>query len=129
MDAGLDPAELAGADAERMAAANRARQARCDALRLELREMWLMTALALLERVDEPHIDFKGRDAVEVEYPTAPAGAARDLVIAAATALDKYRLEVGEATERREDVPIEALRAELARRRDELAARREQRSA
>ena len=100
--AGLDTSSIAGRTAEQTIAANIAREARCAELRTELREMLLSTAVDLLERIDQPHKEFKGVDAHEVEFDRAPAGAARDYATSAAILLDKYRLEVGEVTSRQE---------------------------
>jgi hypothetical protein len=56
----------------------------------------------VLKRMDEPHVDFKGKDADRVVYPVAPAAAVQNYATSAAIMLDKYRLEVGEATARTE---------------------------
>lgn len=98
--AGLDVAAIAGDTATKTLAATAARSARCDALRSELKERLLETAATLLDRVDHPHTEFKGNAAKEVHYDVAPADACRNYVTAAAICIDKYRLEVGEATDR-----------------------------
>ena len=87
--------------AEALAAleASRARQTR---LREEVRELLLVKAKDALERMDQPHIEFKGKDATQVTYPKAPASAFQSYATSAAILLDKYRLEVGEATSRAE---------------------------
>lgn len=77
-----------------------ASKARQQVLRTTLRELLLLKACDALARMDEPHIDFKGKDAFQVTYPKAPAGAFKQYADAAATLLDKYRLEMGEDTSR-----------------------------
>jgi transposase-like protein len=71
-------------------------------LRVQLRTMLLEKAVDLLERMDAPHVEFKGKDADQVEYPIAPAGAVQNYATSAAILIDKYRLEVGDPTERTE---------------------------
>jgi transposase-like protein len=95
--------------------------------RERLRSELLERALDILERMDEPHVEFKGKDADEVTYPIAPAAAVQNYATSAAILIDKYRLEMGEATGRQEswtndfadhearDV-ANSIREELARR-------------
>lgn len=85
---------------ERTANATEQRLANQHAKRVELQTLLLDKALDMLKRMDAPCIDFKGRDAVEVQYPTAPSGACQQYATAAAICLDKFRLEVGEVTDR-----------------------------
>lgn len=99
-DAGLNVTEIAGAAAVQTMAATEQRRARCEALRVELREQLLETAGTLLDRVDHAYVDFRGKEADEVVFPTPPANACRDYVVAAAVLIDKYRLEAGESTDR-----------------------------
>ena len=89
--------------------------------RLELRERLLQVAHEMLDRLDDPHVDFKGSGPTEVTYPRPDAGSAFNYIKASATALDKYRLESGEATERSEtwtltevDRAIRQLESQLA---------------
>ena len=116
-NAGLDPATIAGATAERTAAATAAKRARCDELRADLQEEFLLVAAEALERTRHPYIEFVGVKGEQVEYPLPPAGATFQLVKTAATALDKFRLEAGEATDRTEVVGVSAdeAREQLAR--------------
>lgn len=108
---------------------------RAHRLRQDLRSKLLEKAVDLLDRMDAPHVEFKGKDARAVTYPIAPAGAVQNYATSAAILIDKYRLEVGEATDRTETVSItdglddherdalnDAIRGELARRADERAA-------
>lgn len=76
--------------------------ARADQLRAELRLSLLEKAVDLLERMDAPHVEFKGKDSTEVTYPIAPAGAVQNYATSVGILIDKYRLESGEATERTE---------------------------
>lgn len=75
-------------------------------LRERLRTMLLEKAVDLIERMDAPHVEFKGKDADQVEYPIAPASAVQNYATSAAILIDKYRLEVGEATGRTETVSV-----------------------
>lgn len=104
--------------------ANAWHQAKLEERRVELRGEMLRKAADLLQRMDEAHIDFKGKEAVEVEYPIAPAAAVRDYANAFGILIDKFRLEMGEVTNRTEALSItdgldpdtkRALRERLAR--------------
>jgi hypothetical protein len=65
-------------------------------------------AVDLLDRMDAPLIDFVGKDGKAVEHPIAPAGAVRDYAVSVGILIDKYRLEVGEATTRSESRDLTA---------------------
>ena len=54
----------------------------------------------LFDRMDQPHIDFKGKDADQVTYPTAGSSDIKNYVTSIAILIDKFRLEKGEATAR-----------------------------
>lgn len=110
-DAGLDPRTLNQEATARTEAARGARLARCETLRLELREQFLTEAAAALDRLNQPYVEFVGKE--QVEYPLPPAAATWHLMKTAATALDKYRLEVGEATERTELIGAEPAEAKV----------------
>lgn len=71
-------------------------------LRTTLRRRLLGIAHSVLDRIDEPHIDFKTTKdgVVQVEYPSARSGDVKNYVTSAAILLDKYRLEMGESTDR-----------------------------
>ncbi len=56
----------------------------------------------LLGRMNLPHIDFKGKDARQVTYPTATSGDVKNYAVSVAVLIDKYRLEMGESTSRAE---------------------------
>lgn len=89
--------------------------------REELRTLLIEKAVDMLGRMDEAHIDFKGKDAKTVTFPKAPSGACQQYATAAAILLDKFRLEMGEATGRVErSEPVRAAEEVL----DELEQRR-----
>ena len=85
-------------------AATIAAAAKADQLRAELRMRLLEQSLDLLERMDAPHTEFKNsaKEIREVVYPIAPAGAVQNYATSVGILIDKYRLEVGEATSRSE---------------------------
>lgn len=125
-DAGLDVAAISIAHVEQTAAATEARIARCDAKRAEIRERILDAAGTMLDRIDLPHKEFRGNLATEVNYDTAPADACRSYATAFGILLDKYRLEVGEATlvhaVAGDPSEVESMRDELSKRRLERAS-------
>lgn len=99
-------------------------QANAAKLRAELRLRLLEKAADLLDRMDAEHIDFKGKDAGEVVYPIAPAGAVQNYATSVGILIEKFRLEMGEVTDRTEALSItdgldpdtkRALRERLAR--------------
>ena len=85
-------------------AATDASAARAELLRLELRMSLLEKALDMLDRMDGEHVEFKNsaKEIREVVYPIAPAGAVQNYATSAGILIDKYRLEMGEATGRTE---------------------------
>ena len=87
-------------------AATEALIAKADSMRVELRVRMLAKALDLVDRMDAPHVEFKGKDANQVSYPVAPAGAVQNYATSIGILIDKYRLEVGEATGRYESRDI-----------------------
>lgn len=98
-------------------------QARAERKRLELRELLLDRALELLHRMDDEHIDYRGKDAELVVFPRPSAADCQRYMTAAAVAIDKYRLEVGESTSRAEVVSDSALDREIEQLMDRMAAR------
>ena len=78
-----------------------------NAIRLRARRRMLTRIDNLFDRMDEPHIDFKGNPLTQVTYPTASSGDIKNLVTSVAILIDKYRLEMGEATGRTETVTLE----------------------
>lgn len=118
-------------DTSKTMAAVAQHEARQHELREQLRTMLLEKAIDLLERMDAPHIEFKGKDADQVTYPIAPAAAVQNYATSAAIMIDKYRLEAGEATSRNESRDLTHDDHEAAILRDvlqrELARRAEQR--
>ncbi len=91
------------------------------AKRASLQCLLLDRALDALERMDQEHKDFRGKDATEVSWDKAPSGAMKDYAMTAAILIDKLRLEEGSATARTEHVDPQQRAAEVL---DQLAARR-----
>lgn len=104
---------------EQTANAMAARQAK----REEFRGLLLDKAVDMLHRMDEPHIDFRGKDAHRVEFPRPAPEGCKAYATAAAILIDKLRLELGEATARHEFGGIDPKVAAVDQV-DELAARR-----
>ena len=75
-------------------------------LRSGIRRRLLERVDDLLERFDLPHIDFRGKDANRVEWPSATSGDVRSYATAIGILIDKYRLEMGEATGRTESIDL-----------------------
>jgi hypothetical protein len=69
-------------------------------VRTKVREKLMHAALDLLERMNMPHVDFKGNGAQEVTYPLPSASSCQSYVTAVGILIDKYRLEMGETTGR-----------------------------
>lgn len=111
---------LATVATERTKAATEAAKDRREQKREQLRTLLIEKAVDLVERMDEPHIDFRGKDANQVTFPKAPAQACQHYATSAAILLDKFRLEMGEVTGRTEFTGKEAALAVA----DELAERR-----
>jgi hypothetical protein len=93
-------------DTTKTAAATAQHEARQAELRSVLRVGLLEKAVDLLERMDSPHVEFKGKDADMVEYPIAPAGAVQNYATSVGILIDKYRLEMGEVTGRTESQTV-----------------------
>ena len=85
-------------------AATETLMARAKEMRAELRVRMLAKCLDLIDRMDAPHVDFKGKDAGSVTYPVAPAAAVQNYATSIGILLDKVRLEAGEATGRVETI-------------------------
>ncbi len=89
------------------------------AKRVSLRCLLLDQALSALERMDEPHTEYVGREAVTWEK--APAHAMKNYAMTAGILIDKLRLEEGSVTARTEQVDPQQRAMEVL---DQLAARR-----
>ena len=122
-----DDAGVERTNTEKTRAATDALRERHASLREQVRLELLEKVADLLDRMDAPHTEFKGKDADAVVYPIAPAGAVQNYATSVGILIDKYRLEIGEATGRTEswtnDHPdheardiAEAIRQELAQR-------------
>lgn len=88
----------------------------------------------LIHRMNEQHgvwmqVGGQSGGLEQVFYERATSADVRNYAVAAAVLIDKMRLELGEATERKETINIDDARAELASKVDELAKRRAQKSA
>lgn len=93
------------------------------AKREQLRVALLDKSLDLLNRMDEPVHDFRGKDAAPVTFDRAPAGDVRNLAVAVGILVDKLRLESGEATSRGEHLSGDLIDAEIKRLESQLAAK------
>lgn len=69
-------------------------------LRSSIRRRILEKVDNLLDRFDQPHSDFRGKDARKVTWDTATSGDIRSYATSIGILIDKYRLEMGEATAR-----------------------------
>ena len=98
--AGLPHTDAASKTREATLAAS----ARADQLRTEIRHKILEKVSDLLDRMDAEHVEFKNsaKEIREVVYPVAPAPAVQNYATSVGILIDKYRLEVGEATTRSE---------------------------
>ena len=110
-------------------AATMAAAARADQLRAEIRLKILEKVDDLLDRMDAEHVEFKNsaKEIREVVYPIAPASAVQNYATSVGILIDKYRLEVGEATTRTEsrDLTLSDDELDAAIREAEEAARGE----
>lgn len=88
--------------------ATMAASARADQVRAEVRLKLIEKASDLLDRMDAEHTEFKNsaKEIRQVVYPIAPAGAVQNYATSVGILIDKYRLEVGEATSRSESRDI-----------------------
>ncbi len=111
---------------EKTLAAVEALEVDAQARRGRLRQQLLNKALDALERMDQEHKDFRGKDASEVSWDKAPSSAMKDYAMTAAILIDKLRLEEGSATARTEHVDPQQRAMEVL---DQLAARRARRGA
>lgn len=100
-------AKAAGVRTEHTARTNAATEAATaerERSREDLRRRMLDRAHELLDWMNEPQVDFKGQQAERVVYDRPPAQDQKALATAMAILLDKFRLEMGEATGRTETV-------------------------
>lgn len=109
------------------AAVEASKQAR-EVKREQFRVLLLDKAVDMLERMDQPHIDFRGKDAQQVEFPKPAPEGCKSYATAAAILIDKLRLELGEATARTE-IGATDPKVAAVHRADELAARRTKKQA
>lgn len=90
--------------------------------REELRALLMEKAVDLMRRMDEPHIDFKGKDAFIVTYPKATSGDVRNYAVSVGVLIDKFRLEMGEATGRTESIDLSAAESRIDQEIERLSA-------
>ena len=96
--------------------ATEAASAKAARIRAEMKLQLLERAVEVLDRIDQPHIDFRivsdgagaGSRVVEVEYPRPSPTGVREYAVAFGILLDKFRLENGEVTGRTAiDAPLQ----------------------
>lgn len=95
-------AGITGERAARTEAATKAARQSYEARREEIKMQLLVRIADLDRRMDEPHIDFVGKDGDRVELPMPTAAAVRDYMVSIGIAIDKLRLEEGKVTDRTE---------------------------
>lgn len=78
--------------------AREAAEAQFVARRAELRVLLSDTVTDIIGRMHKPHIDFRGKEAQEVEFPIATSTDVRNYAVAAGILIDKMRLEEGKPT-------------------------------
>lgn len=108
---------------EKTKAANVARRERLASKREALAEEFLDRVEDLLSRMDQPHVIAYTKDGKPVVHGVGASADCKNYVTAAAIALDKFRLEMGEHTEHRKtdsDQPRHKVQDKV----DELAERR-----
>lgn len=123
-------AEAAGLEHsdEKTRAANERRRDRLAAKREAIAEQFLDRVEDLMGRMDEPHVVGYLKNGEAVVHDQGASADCKNYMTAAAIALDKFRLEMGEVTSRTETRGTEA--AQAARQKvDELAERRRSKSA
>lgn len=98
---------------ERTAEAVEAARVDRELTRERLRDAMLAKALDLIDRMDDEHIDFRGKDAKRVTFPKPSPSGCQSYATAAAILLDKVRLELGEVTGRTEVRSTDQLDAEI----------------
>lgn len=91
--------------------------------RTQIRTKLLERAERMLDRLVEPETDYRGQQAREVTFPEAQPASAKALATTAAILIDKYRLEVGEVTDRTEHRSVDQVTAEVERLAAEMAER------
>ena len=96
--------------------------------RERIRSLILEKAEDIRGRMDEPHIDFKaaGKELHKVEWETARSGDVKNYAVSFAILIDKYRLEMGEATSRTEvsvNDAVQVVRDEVAQMRAKHSAK------
>lgn len=120
-------AGLERSDDKRLAATER-RTLRLQEKRSLIAEEFLDRVEDLMGRMDEPHVVGYTKKGEAIIHPMGASADCKNYITAAAIALDKFRLEMGEATSRTETRSTDAAEAAKAKV-DELSQRRKQKSA
>lgn len=96
-----------------------------EVMREEVRVLLLEKTLDLLERIDQPHIEYKaaGSELHRLEHPIATSGDVKNYAGSITQLLEKYRLEMGESTGRTETLTLGVIEAEVQRLEAELGKR------
>jgi len=99
-------AGLADAANEKTRAATKAHQVQAERSRAQLQVRMLETAHDLLDRIYQPHVEFKsaGKELHEVTYDRPSAAGVQNYVTSVGILIDKIRLEAGESTSRAEHI-------------------------
>lgn len=93
-----------------------------EVLRIQARMLMVEKIVDLLERIDEPHTEYKavGRNLHKLKHPIATSSDVRNYVTSIKALVESYRLEMGEATGRIEttskvDAELERMAREFNR--------------
>lgn len=97
-------AGVARTGSEKTRAALEASNARCEEIRGEIRVKLASRASELLDRINEAHVEFVGKDGRREEIDKATAQATQHYAVSVGILIDKLRLELGEVTDRTEHV-------------------------
>jgi len=92
--------------------------------RERIRSLILEKAEDILHRMDEPHADFKVVDKgiEKVVWDSARSGDVKNYALSLAILIDKYRLEMGEATGRTETIDLAAAESRIDQEIERLSA-------
>lgn len=99
---------------EKTRAATEAAVASRAVLRERARDLMAQRTVDLLERIEEPHLEFVGKDGRREVLEKAPGSATRDYAVSVGILIDKLRLELGEVTDRTERVSKSEFDREVA---------------
>jgi len=117
---------LAQAKGQQTEAARQQLAAKNAERRERIRTTILEKAEDILDRMDQPHVDYRaaGKELHQVEWDTARSGDVKNYAVSFAILIDKYRLEMGEHTSKISVADAESvLDAEIMRLSEQHAAR------